>query len=65
MDHNPLVEQAMERQRTAHEGCESLDLYRAVFDGGCADYDAALAWIRAHPRAAPFAAWQPVQRSIH
>lgn len=41
-------------------GCESLDLYRAVFDGKKTDYDAALAWIATNPRIAPFAAWQPL-----
>lgn len=47
------------------EGCESLDLYRAVFDGENTDYDAALAWIAATPRVAPFAAWQPVRRGLN
>lgn len=47
------------------EGCESLDLYRAVFDGKQTDYDAALAWIAANPRVAPFAAWQPVRRGVN
>lgn len=47
----------------SYAGCESLDLYRAVFDGGRTDYDAALAWIGANPRSAPFADWQPVRRS--
>lgn len=45
----------------SHGGCESLDLYRAVFDGHRTDYDEALAWIGANPRASAFAAWQPVR----
>jgi hypothetical protein len=59
----------MQRFGSWHDGdsermAESIDLYRAVFEGGVKTYNEAVAWIARHPHPEPFQPYRP-HRSGH
>jgi hypothetical protein len=59
----------MQRFGSLHNGdsdrmAESIDLYRAVFEGGATTYHEAVAWIARHPQPETFQRYRP-HRSGH